>query len=355
MVEMVDKFLNSYRFALCNEYVVNINEVTKERRKSSKYTCLGCGNEMVAVLGDVREHHFRHKNNENCSNQTYLHKLAKKRIKEIFDSNEHFHIHYIATNSCNHFGSCPFNRCKKEFRRSIDLKEYFDTCELEKNCGNFRPDILLTHSENPKLKLFIEIKVNKPCSAEKLDSGIRIIEIDVNSEQSVIYPFNENSENIHFYNFKRQITPDITIDRFSLIEIDEKIKDFKKDVIKCYEYNDHLPNAVFDIVYKKKREQISIVSLGLAQAILHGTCVRHCGFCNIRYSCFFNIPVKLKHRQTGKDVVRYRKEYIYKNKDINKWVQAKNCKFFQQDYRLANEIIRNYKRNNYILWNEKDQ
>lgn len=352
-----DKYLNRYRYALCNEHVVNIDEVTKESRKSSKFTCLGCGHEMVAVLGEVREHHFRHKNNENCSNETYLHNLAKKRIKEIFDSNEHFHVLYAAANSCEHFDSCPFHRCKKEFKWPLDLKEYFDTCEIEKGCGGFRPDILLTHSEHPNRKLFIEINVNHPCSDEKLNSGSRIVEIDVVSEQTIIYPFDEGFEHFHFFNFdfKREITPNITIDRFSLIAIDVKNTDSKQDTINCFDYNEHLPNADFDIIIKKKHEQISLESLGLAQTILHGTSVRHCDYCSNRFQCYISIPVKLKHKKTGKIVDGYRKEYIYKKKDVNKWAQAKDCKFFQQDFRVANDIIRNYGRNNYILWNKKNQ
>ena len=204
-----DKLLNRYRYALCNEHVVSIDDVTKESRKSSKFTCLGCGHEMVAVLGDVREHHFRHKNNENCSNETYLHNLAKKRIKEIFDTQEDFIIRYRAINSCDLFGSCPLNFCKIGFKWNLNLKEFFDTCEIEKRCGKFIPDILLTHSNHPNRKLFIEINVNHPCTDEKLNSGFRIIEIDVDCEQTIIYPFDEEIENIHFFNFdfKREITP----------------------------------------------------------------------------------------------------------------------------------------------------
>ena len=36
------------------------------------YYCVGCGGEMSAVLGDKREHHFRHKE-AHCSWESYLH------------------------------------------------------------------------------------------------------------------------------------------------------------------------------------------------------------------------------------------------------------------------------------------
>ena len=93
---MADKFLNRFRYALCNERIVSIDDVTKEGRKSSTYICIGCGHEMVACLGEVRKHYFRHKNNENCSNETYLHNLAKRKIKDIFEQNEQFYIYYNA-------------------------------------------------------------------------------------------------------------------------------------------------------------------------------------------------------------------------------------------------------------------
>ena len=96
-------------------------------------------------------------------------------------------------------------------------------------------------------------------------------------------------------------------------------------------------------------------SLGLAHTIIHGTIVCHCDFCKNRNQCYIPVPVKLKHKKTGKVIDGFRKEYIYKIKDVNKWSQAKDCKFFQQDYRVANEIIRSYGRYNYILWEKKKQ
>ena len=116
-----------------------------------------------------------------------------------------------------------------------------------------------------------------------------------------------------------------------------------------------MPNADFDIIIKKKHEQISLESLGLAQTILQGTIVRHCDYCNNRYNCYIQVPVKLRNKKTGKVVDGYRKEYICKKKDINKWAQAKDCKFFRQDLRVANDIVRSYGRNNFILWVKKNQ
>lgn len=42
--------------------LIDIKEVTKENRVS-QYYCIGCGEEVYPVLGNKREHHFRHKKN----------------------------------------------------------------------------------------------------------------------------------------------------------------------------------------------------------------------------------------------------------------------------------------------------
>ena len=52
-------------------HIIHIDEVTKENR-AEHYYCVGCGGEMSAVLGDKREHHFRHKE-AHCSWESYLH------------------------------------------------------------------------------------------------------------------------------------------------------------------------------------------------------------------------------------------------------------------------------------------
>ena len=64
-------------------HIVQINEVTNENR-AKHYYCVGCGGEMSAVLGDKRDHHFRHKE-AHCSWESYLHKLGKLRLKERFE------------------------------------------------------------------------------------------------------------------------------------------------------------------------------------------------------------------------------------------------------------------------------
>ena len=353
-----DKLLNRYRYALCNERIISIDDVTKEDRKLSKFTCLGCGHEMVPVLGKVREHHFRHKNNENCRNETYLHNLGKNRIKEIFDTQKHFYIHYNATNTCELLGSCPFHVCKKEFKSSYDLKEYFDTCEIEKGCGKFIPDILLTHSNHPNRKLFIEINVNHPCSIEKLNSGFRIIEIDVSSEQSIssIYSLDEEKDNIHFFNFKRDIIPLKKVDRLSIILRDGKRKITQDcltlDSIVCTESQNHLDDCSMDVILKEKDKSINLTYQGLALCMQKRFEVMNCDFCFNRNKCK---PIMTIIEDKNGRTLTIKKLFIDEIKGFDKWQHANNCPNYIPNYRGSSFLISKIRSYNYILWEKNNQ
>lgn len=353
---MDDKYLNRFRYALCNGQIMCIDDVTKDIRKSSTFTCIGCGHEMSAALGDVREHYYRHKNSESCSHETYLHNLAKKRIKELFDNQDSFLIHYKAINSCDLYGACKLHRCENSFWQKIDLKDFFDTCELEKICGNFRPDILLTHSEYPNRRLFIEIHVNNPCSPEKIGSGIKIIEIDVFNEDTIIYPFHEQLQNFHFYNFKfnRKIVPSTKLERFSLLSHNDGTKDFKIDSIDCFKNDEHLEDAEFDILIKKPNDKINLKSLGFAQAMVRGTKILHCAFCRNFNICVISFTKRIIDEQSGKE-----RNVPYQYRPINlseedRWAIATQCKKYQPNIRASYDLIKKYGSHNFILW-ERDR
>ena len=350
---MKDKLLNRFRYALCNGQIMCIDDVTKEIRKSSKFTCIGCGHEMAAALGDIRKHYYRHKNNESCSHETYLHKLAKKRLKEIFDSQDSFFILYNAINSCDSFRTCKLHRCHKSFMQPIDLKEYFDTCELEKVCGNFKPDVLLTHSEFPNRKLFIEIHVKNPCSPEKIASGIKIIEIDVSNEDTIIYPFNEQLTNIHFYNFSftRSIVPSTKFERFSLIQKTEKKNDPSLAYINCNDLTNHLENARFAVTVTKPQKGFSTIILGYAYCVIKSIQVRNCRFCKNASIC-----QRIIQTQVIKDEHSNKKKEIQRTVSPNKidirllWDIAKQCKYFVSNVQDCRNYIKKFGSHNFILW-----
>ena len=341
-----NKTLNNFRFALCDGHIRNIDDISEDNRRLSKYYCLGCGNELIPVLGKIREHHFRHKNHENCSNETYLHNLAKRKIKEYFDSNNDFLIRYNATNACEHFGHCPFHNCEKNLKRTINLKQYFDTCELEKVCAGFRPDILLSHSESPDRKLFIEINVHHPCSEEKLKSRFRIIEIDIDSDCVSFHPFDENSANIHFYNFKfdREIVPQKKTTRFSVLSNKEGKNEAMIDMINCNSFNQHLDNSLFDILLLNYNYS-DFPLLGYSFCVAKNMTVPNCVFCH-HYDLCNRIIIHKKIN--GRIVGKYTSPKNFKFDDL--WELTKQCKHFSQNKSVYIRYVQNFGLYNYHLW-----
>jgi len=202
-----------------DEHVVHINEVTKDNR-AEHYYCLGCGGEMSPVLGNKREHHFRHKE-AHCSWESYLHILGKKRLKERFESQQDFVVQYQIEYHCNKVENCRLENiyhdvqnCNRRELISVDLKKEYDTCEEEVYYKGYKADLKLSSKEHPEREpLFLEIHVTNACSPDKLASGVKIIEIDIESEEDVLKPIIE-SPSIRFYNFKRFFETKRPLDRF---------------------------------------------------------------------------------------------------------------------------------------------
>lgn len=53
-----------------------------DAKKGKEYRCPNCGGIMIPKQGEKRAKHFAHKaNTENCSYETYLHKIVKYMTK----------------------------------------------------------------------------------------------------------------------------------------------------------------------------------------------------------------------------------------------------------------------------------
>lgn len=210
-----------YQFAIDEgNNLVSINSITKENRKQHTYRCIGCGNELLprAIGSTHRSPHFYHKETVNCSGETYLHKLAKLAIQDRFYSSEKFVITYPITWSCNNTSCQIRNRHCKTYQEgySINLKDYYDTCNEEVEINGFIADLLLTNSQNPEQEpILIEICVTHSCEPEKRQSGLKIMEIKVKNEEDIanIYladnikeysPYTlDKPNNVEFIGFKK--------------------------------------------------------------------------------------------------------------------------------------------------------
>ncbi len=173
-----------------NQHLISINDITKENRNEHQYVCIGCGNPLLprAIGSKCRRSHFYHKELVDCSGETYLHKLTKKIFKERFLNAEHFEITYPVTRKCN-AGNCMFrsHKCTDEdATTTIDLKEYYDTCEEEVSIKGFVADLLLTNSQNSEIPpVLIEVCVSHPCEPMKRNSGLKIIEMKIRNEDDI--------------------------------------------------------------------------------------------------------------------------------------------------------------------------
>ena len=180
-----------YNYAL-NEQgrLVSIKQAYLERSEGHTYHCIGCGAGMIARLGEVRDCHFAHRGDEiHCGTETYLHMVAKRLFKEKFKKNEPFLVGYYRDVKCSDNQTCPFAKneeCHTYKLETFDLKAFYDTCEEEKPVGDYIADLLLTNSSKPEREpVLIKIQVSHKSTPQKRDSGLRIIEIRIRTEEDI--------------------------------------------------------------------------------------------------------------------------------------------------------------------------
>ena len=116
-----------YSYAFNSEKkLTSINSATK----GNQYYCPCCGEVMIPKQGQKNRWHFAHKANlENCSYETYLHKLAKIRIQECFNQNSSFNITFKQECMCdaNVCSIKRFPRCSWFEQKTFDIKKYYNS------------------------------------------------------------------------------------------------------------------------------------------------------------------------------------------------------------------------------------
>ena len=307
---------------------ININDVTPADRLSTQFFCIGCDAEMSPVLGEKKQHHFRHKEDCKCNSETYLHQLGKKILKLRFDCQPQFLIQYFVDNNCHRYSECQirqrhnWRKCSSNYLKTIDLKEFYDTCEVEAAHKGFRADLMLTHSEYPKRNpVFLEISVTHDCDQQKIDSGIRIIEIKVQTEQDTLRPiieaekkknitpifYEKESEPIRFYNFKRNLKEDglYSLVSFSLF-LDDNAHIGRVQIVRCGKQNqENEQGACFGVIISEDsipQDQYGYGKLhtfGLSLALKQGIKIKSCIFCKFYERC--TIPSDNKLLEFSRD------------------------------------------------------
>ena len=352
--------------------IININDVT-EKDRAKHFFCIGCDNEMRPVIKGKKQHHFRHKANVICNHETYLHRLGKGFIKWMFNNHDSFPISYYVNYFCDKTTNCKFadfiNSCNRREPYSVDLKKYYDTCEEEVSYRGFRADLMLSSSEHPDRRpIFIEISVSHDCEPEKINSGIPIIEIKLQSEYDVFRSFRSfrslNEENLfidttqeidtkhpykadllpslRFYNFKRRIQSSHNLDRFWIPETPNHILYgwVEQKYIDCIKYNNnHRKDSIYELTVlsniQNNGKEVNLYELGMVKAADRGLNIRHCLMCYNQHKCsirplfreltylqFIDIANKCRFFCLDRYYYMNRVLHKYKSLPIYEWLQT---------------------------------
>jgi hypothetical protein len=349
-----------YHYALDeHNRLVSIKQAYLERDKGHTYHCIGCGAGMIARLGEVRNWHFAHRRDEpHCGNETYLHKLAKRLIKEIFDNDSSFLVGYYRDVECSDSNTCPFvneQECHLLKLYTFDLKKYYDTCQEEQSINDYVADLLLTNSEKPdRDPVLIEVQVSHKSTHKKLSSGLRIIEIRIESEEDVdsllSAPIVENPdakyglvrdvETIGFAKFhgfnKKSSSPEPlsmrNIPRFHLFRSGKAFVTNMEEVSSCRNvWNKDNEKAIFEVsIDCCYVGSLTPYEYGYVAAQQHGINVKTCQLCKYHLNGF---EVGL-----GLDPIFCCLHKKYGTPENPEPQYANNCSYYRKDKELLDEI-----------------
>ncbi len=180
-----------YRYAFNSAGAVVSAEELAGAPVTDALTCVGCNQPLIArVNGKIRQPHFGHKVQVECSGETYLHRLAKEVFRETYqrclDTGTPFTIAVPSPVLCakyTHLVNCFSELGEEELE--FDLTEYFSELRVETREREFIPDVSLRSATRANQVIFIEIAVSHFLSEAKAASGNRIIEIPIRSEADI--------------------------------------------------------------------------------------------------------------------------------------------------------------------------
>lgn len=326
----------------------------------------------------------------------YLHNYAELRIKQRFDdslTSGEFPVQFYVIEKCPDHSSCKLKsklNCKgdpKPVLKTLNLRKLYDTCSIEKGADKYIADLLLTNSQDEKIKpMFLEVFVTNKCTEEKISSGYPIIEIKINQKEDADNPIVENagevvdeyifmqSENknaippIVFYGFKREVPFNsyVTYGNFLLTKNDnELIADCR--AVACKDLESFAPeNSAFSLsVPTTDLKENDIYELGMAKAQNMGLKVRDCSLCS-RYkiptwesnridgrSCrLINVVWKYKDNDVHEKIIQnpYVCQLPYRCNGFDKAKMAMGCQRFSIGMQRISNLVRSLEKMNKILW-----
>ncbi len=312
-------------------YAINENSIlTKidDAIKGQKYFCPYCNAPMVPRQGAKRKWHYAHKPDieHPCCYESYLHKLAKLQIKNCFDNTNQFHITFSPKTFCS-IHNCPLNArqpCSWPESKTFELKHLYDTCSIEKGINGFIADLILSSSEYPdRPPIIIEIFVKHKSSEEKIKSGLRIIEIKIQSEKDIsdildscsisekVFFKNDWSDGIDvvkFHNFKgysfKMPSEKHQQSKFHFW-IDEKLY-FHLDSVHYYNYDyfclSPIREDLNDAVFRIDSSEPLDLDFAFNELVKSGLNIRFCNMCDFyKFNDFLSRSLCVLYKSKGTD------------------------------------------------------
>ena len=205
-----------YSWAKYENRPIHISEVNLNMRKEGAFFNIVTNERMTAYLEGKFRPHFHHISENSVSHETYLHQVAKEVFQETYlhalENKQPFYLEYYVNAKCNHHSAMTNIVCDFGLRiEKFDLTKIFDTIHVERNYDRFRPDIKLSSTKNNEV-IFIEMQVTHKSNEEKLNSGIKIIEIKIENDQDIRNLRNTsiylNQQKFEFRGFKKKEVTD---------------------------------------------------------------------------------------------------------------------------------------------------
>jgi hypothetical protein len=200
---------------------------------------------IPVLLG--KKKHFRVKKEGEApllNEETYWHKAGKKLFEELYreslKNGEPFYIPYFEKQVCSRLKSefdiaCHYSTESKKH----DVTKLLTAIEVEQYDGELKPDIKIFNPNQSDKKIWIEIAHTSKVSYNKVEQGVRIVEIDIHNEADLenirLLMKGERPYNVAFFNFNEKITKKAFC----------KEGGCKKDFIQFWVNNDKKPKIEF--------------------------------------------------------------------------------------------------------------
>lgn len=284
-----------------NNRLIHIKSVNKELKE--KYSCCNCNGDLIARMGKVKAHHFSHKSDGNCSYESYLHKVAKIKFYEKYSkclkSNEPFYLEYkteLTCVSCKDIENINIQCKLKDKIERFDLIKYFDKITVEKGVNGFIADVLLESSSRSD-EILIEFAVTHKCEKDKIENGLRIIEIQLKDENDLKFIdfkyIRLSNKQIELFNFKinhkigEHINPKKCNTKFEFFSIlkDNRALKIEKTMSKISLEIETKKHKYYKVLEKKENEYTALDFIRLIQDYaFKDKSFKNC------YSCRFSTP-----------------------------------------------------------------